>query len=360
MVKYLYLSSLVFYNYSNSLFRIIILLFLLLYPIAKILTHKNYWVVPNEIRHLSFFYLCWLLTVLVSLFINISTFDFALSGPAVEMLTPIVFGWIILSWYVTLNFVKHKNGINKKIQISNSLYFIVFIAIFDVAVRYLQEPDCFLNYLCRFEAKTVGLFSTSNATGLSIMFVLVLLRVIGGYVKFEILLSIILLTTMARASIIAYLICLTFIVFFKANIRWKLTLGFPLVLAIILNLIYDPLELANDGSANSKADFFKAAYTLIENGSFGEILFGFGASFSTITLKLNVNDWSPHVPILKSFMYYGFIGVWFYLLSLILIVSKFRMLFWPTVGYFISGLAGAPIVFLAYAWAIWVLKVSYD
>ena len=52
------------------------------------------------------------------------------------------------------------------------------------------------------------------------------------------------------------------------------------------------------------------------------LFFGFGESFSTVNSILNVNDWSPHLLLLKAFLYFGIAGVVLYLESM-LVMSCF-------------------------------------
>jgi hypothetical protein len=353
MFIYIYLLSVVLYNYDNPYIRLSVVLFIIAYPVIVASRAVNFVILSNDVLRISGFYLLWILTIFISFLFNADSFAISIYGPNVEMLTPFMFISIVfaLILFDRRNQLSLPPGVN---EIKKSLNLIVAVLIFDLIIRYYLEPYCFMNYSCRFEAKTVGLYVTTNATALSVMFVLLVLRVIGGFKAYEIILIALLISTMGRSAIVAYFVVVPFVIYSKSGFFGRFLINICFFGFLLYFYFHDPFSFRSDGSALSKLDFFKSVGALIVSSSIANILFGFGASFDSVVSALGVNDWSPHVPILKSIMYFGLIGAAFYIFSLNLIIRQTRILLLPIIGYLVAGGAGAPIVFPAIIWGLWV------
>ena len=159
-----------------------------------------------------------------------------------------------------------------------------------------------MNYNQRFSAKNMGLFVNTNVLGQAIVFMIIIADFIKlKYKKFiQLILIILLVTTMARAAILS--LCVTYSVkwFWREGIMFKICS----ILGVVgIFLIFSYLNLDKDGSLLSKFEFFSNTLILFNNGSIYDVIFGFGASFDLIVLKLNVGEFSPHLSILKAFLY---------------------------------------------------------
>tara|TARA_A100001015_G_scaffold2557_1_gene3384 strand:- start:5357 stop:6262 length:906 start_codon:yes stop_codon:yes gene_type:complete len=261
-----------------------------------------------------------------------------LSGPAVESLTFILFVPFIFGFYLLKDY---KFSINSKKYLYIS--FLIFFSL-EMVYRYTLNSECFLNYSCRFEAKTVGLFSTTNVTGASIALICLSLLTFAWKWKWPvfILLNLVLLTTMARAVIVGYLIALAFISFQRIRSNTlKLVIGSFILFSIVFLFLY--FNALIDGSFLSKIDFIKSTALILQNSSWMELLIGNGISFEKITRILDVQGWSPHAPYLKALLYYGFFGLLVYFVTILLIL-RLRMV--PVLlCYAAFSFGGAPIIF---------------
>lgn len=289
------------------------------------------------------------ISILIFLFfcilVNSDTFLLNISGPQGEIFAAIVgFSFI---FYLEIA----KNEKTREINFAHLLkYFLLGylgILLCDLLLRYIQEPACFLNYFCRKEAKTVGLFNTTNVTGVNIASILITLLVIKQAKNFKFiffLMNLILLTTMARAAIVAYIFVLLLYAIFRSNFFVKLFFITISVFLFIMLAIYNPQNILNDGSLLSKIDFLNQTLVLAKNADMTELMFGYGASFNSVATVLNVNGWSPHLPFLKAFFYFGIWGFILYIFSLIVplyvIGSQFM---WPLLVNQIAALAGGPM-----------------
>jgi hypothetical protein len=333
----LFFTLCLFHNFANSYLRLFAILYILLYPISMLINFKCR--INLKDSALFIFSIAWILLCSVSFLFNSETFKIDFNGAGVELFTPFLFILIPLGFLIINN-----NPYNIYNTAELTLKFTVGILILDLLLRYYESPSCFLNYSCRFEAKTVGLFSTTNALGLSLLILLASLRVAGNKIKYEIFIFFIFITTMARASIIAYIFFILFYFLSSVSFKKSVFILFPLFISIIYFAISDPLNLSEDGSANSKIEFFTKTYEIFVNtDNLGNVLFGYGSSLEAITDLLGINGWSPHVPVLKVYLYYGILGVVFYFISILLIYNYNKRNFLILFSYIIAGLAGAPI-----------------
>jgi len=277
--------------------------------------------------------------------VNSSTFQLSISGPQGEIFAAIV-GF---SFIFYLEIIKSKKS--REINTTRLLKYFVMgyfgILVFDLLLRYIQEPTCFMNYFCRKEAKTVGLFNTTNVTGVNIATILITLLVVKQAKNFKFLfifLHLILLTTMARAAIVAYVFVLLVYFVFKSHFFVKLTAFSISVVLIAIIAIYNPYNILSDGSLLSKIDFLNQTLVLAKGADLRELMFGYGASFDSVATVLNVNGWSPHLPFLKAFFYFGIWGIIFYFFSILVPVYVVGTKFiWPLLVNQIAALAGGPM-----------------
>ena len=173
--------------------------------------------------------------------------------------------------------------------------YVLFLLI-ECAIRYLIEPTCFLNYSCRFEAKTVGYHSTTNALGTSLIVILSSLIYHHVYRYTRIMLATVLVTSMARAAIISQFFGVALIKLVNSQFLVKM-LSFVAV-SVVITFVYlvDPLGVSADGSLLSKFAFFGSAHERLNTASADQLLIGFGANFEQVANVVGVNGWSPHAP----------------------------------------------------------------
>jgi hypothetical protein len=216
-----------------------------------------------------------------------------------------------------------------------------------------------MNYNCRFEAKTVGYFSTTNALGTSLAVILISLVIYTSKLKIiKTALAFLLLSSMARAAIISVAIVYLVVKFAKSSKSMRIIICCFGILAISTIAIYDPLELKNDGSGLSKIEFFESSLELASSTNIDALLFGFGANFQDVTTILGVNDWSPHVPILKALLYFGFIGVLLHLYYIWGVIKLNTNMVYPVFVFIILGFAGAPLYFPTFLTCFAILRAS--
>ncbi len=331
------------YNIKIPMIRLLLISFWMLLPfIFLLVSFKSKYLYKKIFIKELFISIFLILLLTFSIVINIDTFKIGFSGPQVEMWTAFLY---IFSSYLFLYYSKlDKFKINKNFV----FYFFVIVILFlfaDMIIRYIQNPGCFLNYSCRHDSKVLGLFMNSNITGQITAFLIVITWYIDLKYKkiFQILLLWFLFAALARSAWIALILTyvISFVILRKGLIKYLLfSLGF---LIILLFFIIDPLNLQNDGSGLSKLHFFIRTYEIIQESNWLHIFFGFGASFEAISNLLNMNGWSPHVAILKAFLYYGIIGLIIYFYILYRLVKFDKRMKLPILVYVIFSLAGGPI-----------------
>lgn len=329
------------YNVQISIIRLILVSGIMILPIVYLYgatLSKNF--IFSLLTSISI-----LIFLFFSILINSNTFSLNISGPQGEIFAAIVgFSFI---FYLEMARNKKTHEVNFSHFLKYFLLCYLGILLCDLLLRYVQEPACFLNYFCRKEAKTVGFFSTTNVTGVNIATILVTLLVIKQAQNFKFtffLLHLILLSTMARAAIVAYIVVLLLYFIFRFNLFIKFIVIISSVFLIIMISVYNPQNILSDGSLLSKIDFLNKTLILAKNAEMTELIFGYGASFDSVATVLNVNGWSPHLPFLKAFFYFGIFGVVFYILTLIVPLYAVGAQFtWPLLVNQIAALAGGPM-----------------
>lgn len=337
----LFLLSATIYNAKIAAVRLILILVFCVAPLILLICRPlaN---LDSKTKPMIILSGLWVLYFIIWFSKNFSDFVFDFSGPNVEMMTPVLFFIHLYAIPLLLNYPRERL---RAVLLRFSLLLVAFL-IFEMVLRYFSEPVCFLNYNCRFEAKTVGFFSTTNALATSLVVVMLSFFAVSQLrPRARLALEFILLTSMARSAIIGYLFGLFLKAFsaLKSSTRLLLFAGFGA--GVGLFLFYDPLRLLGDGSANSKIDFFLSAWSLLFAGDPQAIWLGFGANFASVVETLGVRGWSPHAPILKAFMYFGVVGVFLYSLFIGSFLFAFPKSVIPVAAYLLLGLAGAPIFF---------------
>lgn len=327
-------------NLDNPILRFIAILLWSLPPVMLVISNlHNIRMINREVNELFFvifmmtsLFLCWLY--------NNDTLEIGVSGVYAEMLTPFLY---IVNFFtlVSLRFLITKDEISEKFLFNFILFFIIFVYI-DMVCRYIEAPQLFLNYDERFQAKNTGFFSNTNVLGQSLAFLIIIINLLNIRFKllFQLLLMIVLISTMARSAILAVILVYGISVFWERGRIYR-------CLAIIiccLSLIYFMMsDFVHDGSFLSKIEFVDATTSLIVKSDISDIIFGFGASFDVITSKLDVRGYSPHLSILKAFLYYGLVGVSFFIFYLYRMYKLNNRFIYPIITFLIFGLAGAPI-----------------
>ena len=336
----LWLMSLTVFNSSISGIRIFLILYSVGYPFLYLLS-KSSVIVKKEFLWIIGFSLYWTLYFSLWFAINIESISFDLSGPNVEMFTPFlyltnVFSFMMLSRLSNF-FLKDSIRIFLKI-------YCVFLVV-DCLYRYFVEPNCFLNYSCRVEAKTVGFHSTTNALGVSLIVILSSLLYVNAKSIYKIVFPALLVSTMARAAIIAQLIGYGVKTYLNRGLFLKFVVIILSVAFIYFIYLINPLGIFSDGSLLSKIDFFNSAFNVVPYSNTGQLLLGYGSNFREVTDIVGVNGWSPHAPMLKAFFYFGFIGVFLYFASLFCFARLRPGMWFVTLVFLICSVAGAPIYF---------------
>ena len=346
VILFLFLVLCYFYNFQTTYLRLAVIF---LWALASIYIalgsskRSSFDFIMISLVYTSYF--------LMSLALRPWDLGLSISGPQVEALTVFLFPVYFLI------FGSYKN-IDSSVVRSKVIWTLIFLFLIDVCLRYYLDSYCFMNYQCRYAAKTVGLFSTTNVTGACI--VLLILTTIQLKVPFKkaaiTLLTLILITTMARAAIAGLLVGVLY--YLGTSSRRSKFFGSVLVLAILSIMIYliYTFNIFQDGSLLSKVDFISNTYLVFKGANAQQILFGFGSSYESIIGLLGVNDWSPHIPLLKAFLYFGVLGVAMYLFPLIWIIKLDRKMITVLVGYGVFSIGGAPIVFPALIGSMLLLR----
>lgn len=318
-------------NFRFTALRIIAILFWIAIPIILLFRKQR---IDNN-NYLQFTLLTFFTVLLTFPFLlNSNSLSLNLTGPAVELFTPFLapFGILYMGQKKT-NFDSHK-----------VIKLIVVLLVLEAAYRFIVAPDLFLNYFNRQQAKTIGWFSTTNVNGqilASLFFVIWQEKDFKNRKLFLITVILLLITAMARAATVSVMITFLMIYLFNNRVNfWLLILGF----LVITFFVIDPLNLGQDGSFLSKIEFITTTIEIIKSSSFTQIIFGYGLNFDSITSILGVNGWSPHIPFLKAYMYFGLIGLMFYVFHISqLVFLGSRNFLAPLLTYLILGMAGAPI-----------------
>lgn len=323
-------------NFQGTAGRVIAIILWVIIPFVLLFKLEKFYLRKRE--YLSFlFYSISISILFISILMNIDTFKFELDGPTVEKLTPFL-GFFTFPFFFL---VSNQNHQKTKKYIYNALILTLIFYSLEMFYRLWIAPDLFMNYFNRQAAKTIGLMSTTNVNGqsLAVIFSLILFVKIPRKKTLLLITTLLLISSMARSAIVAALMSLIIYSFFRLKKGIKIT-----VTGLILSLfIIDPLDFMNDGSLLSKIEFVKSTITIIENSSLKQILFGYGMSYEEIISTLGVQNWSPHLPFLKAYLYFGILGLANYFISIIVLLFLNRTFIFPLITYFIFSLAGAPI-----------------
>jgi hypothetical protein len=346
VVLFLFLVSCYFYNFQNTYLRLAVIFCWTLASIYIFLGSSKR--VSVDIMVISLVYTSYFL---MSLILRPADLGLSISGPKVEALTVFLFP---VYFFI---FGGYKN-VDSFVVRSKVIWTLIVLLLIDVCLRFYLDSHCFMNYQCRQAAKTVGLFSTTNVTGACIT--LLILTVIQLKVQFKkaaiTLLTLILVTTMARAAIAGLLVGVLYYVATNYR-RSRFFVGFliSIIVTIMSYLIYI-FNIFQDGSLLSKFDFISSTYLVLKGANVQQILFGFGSSYESIIGILGVNDWSPHIPAIKAFLYFGGLGVAMYFFPLLWMIKMDRKMITVLVGYGVFSMGGAPIVFPALIGSMLLLR----
>lgn len=331
------------FNFDNAVMRMVALLAWSLFPLIVIYFTTRNSFLKSELLELtlSVLFVCYFL---MSMLINASTLSLSITGASAELLSPILIVFHGIQVFACNRFIKKNKGDNY-ILINGYFWTVILLLCIDMVYRYITNSNCFMNYMCRYEAKTIGFFSTTNVTGQTLSFLICISWYIGFYKRAlaQSIMLILLITTMARSAMLA--LAFAFIIhsmFFSNRIIIRL-FSVIFVIAVSTFLFLDPMDLRQDGSGQSKVDFFSSVYTAVMSGSLSQLLFGFGASFEYVVNLVGVNGWSPHASVLKAILYYGFFGLLIFFLFLARMILYDKKLLAPIICFLIFGLAGAPI-----------------
>lgn len=329
-------------NFRFQFLRIPSILIWALIPTFYIFISKNYRNI-NKSLLINYVVPYFLLTIILffPILYNINDFELEFSGSSVEKITAFLTPFSCVT-FVMLSGVS-VNKFNKSIDIG--VWLIIGFFLFEALYRYSVAPELFLNYFKRHPAKTIGLLSTTNVNGQVLTLLFVSLLVIPFKKKFLALsiILILLITSMARSAIVSLLIVWFIYLISKSNFIFKVILT-TIAFFISVYLLFD-IGLSTDGSLLSKIEFISATKTIIENSDLTQLVFGYGMSYQSITNTLGVQGWSPHLPVLKAFLYYGIFGVIYYLGTIYLLYRFNNKILLPMIAYLILSLAGAPLFF---------------
>ena len=336
----LWLISLTVFNSSIYGVRIFFILYSVAYPTLYLLSNSSL-VVKKEFLWVMGFSFFWTLYFSFWFFLNINSISFDLSGPNVEMFTPFLYLTNIFSFIM----LSRLSNFFLKDSLKTFLKIYCLFLIIDCIYRYFVEPNCFLNYSCRFEAKTVGFHSTTNALGLSLIVIISSLLYVNAKSFYKIVLPALLISTMARAAIVAQLVGYGVKTYLNRGLILKFFFIFlSLVLFYYIYLI-NPFDIFSDGSFLTKIDFFNSALNILPHSNTRQLLLGYGSNFKEVTEIVGVDGFSPHAPMLKAFFYFGFIGVFLYFASLLSYISLAPGMWFVAMVFLICSIAGAPIYF---------------
>jgi hypothetical protein len=327
----------VFFNSTNTYIRLLDIALWLSIPFLVLIIQSSK--IPCREQEWISLFLLFYFFFFMSYLLNIDTLSFDISGPAVEKLTPFLFIPSMAVWFM----YKDKSLRLNDPSIVGLFYILLTSAlIFEALYRGVVYPEFFMDYDNRQAAKTVGWFSTTNVTGQ----IIALFISISWFLKFknkeiiQTILLLILITTMARASIIALFVGYALYQIFYIKSKFMIIVTAALLFYVALE---NPLNIFKDGSLLSKFDFIYRVLDIIRNSDLKNILFGYGASYSAVVNLLDVSGWSPHLPILKAFLYYGVFGVLFYFFTFLYIYYHNKTMLLPLLIFAILSMAGAPI-----------------
>lgn len=323
-------------NFQNTIVRVLAIALWIIIPMILLIKSKSLKIANKEYR-MFLTYSVSIVLLFLSIIVNIESFKFELNGPTVEKLTPFL-GFFTLPFFFLVSSLKGENIQN---HIKKAIILTLGFFLFEMFYRLFIAPNLFLNYFNRQAAKTIGLMTTTNVNGQALAMLFSALLFIKFPRKKTILfiISIILISTMARSAVVAIIISL----FIYSFIKLKNSSKYIILSAIVILVISDPLNFVNDGSFLSKIEFIRSTILIVKNSDLSQILFGYGMNYEKVVSTLGVQNWSPHIPFLKAYFYFGILGLMNYMVSLLLLIYFDRQFLFPMITYFVFSLAGAPI-----------------
>ena len=260
-----------------------------------------------------------------------------------EFITPFLFAAVLIGYLGLRKLGEERSTETTLSALTNSLIAVLLI---DFTLRFFSfYPVCQL-HCDRFNMKMGGLFPNSNVAGQisSILFVYNFIFARGkNWPRITFLFSLTILT-FSRAAIIVNLFAVAYCIS-TFSIRSKLTRICLLVLssASLLIVLY---ALNDDYSLSSKFIFYEKFWHILDSptNDLWVYYFGGGLSFLSMTKYFDLGGFSGHSPFIKEFLYYGLVGLLWYLSIFIFIIFTIpRTLLFIVLlsGHFITGL---PIV----------------
>lgn len=332
-------------NFRFQFLRIPCILIWVLVPTIYIFFTKKYHYINKKLVY-SYIIPYFVLTIILlfPIIYNINDFKLEFSGASVEKITAFLTPFACTSFILLSSISKSESNYHNK-SISIGVILILMFFIFEALYRYFVAPDLFLNYFNRHPAKTIGLLSTTNVNGqvLTLLFISILIVPFKRKILILTIIFILLITSMARSAMAALLIGLLLFLISKSNFIIK-SIFIVLGVFIFSYLLFD-VGLSKDGSLLSKIEFISATKSIVEESGLSQLIFGYGMSYKSIINTLGVQGWSPHLPILKAFLYYGVFGFIYYIGTMYLLYRFNKKILLPLISFSILSLAGAPLFF---------------
>ena len=175
-VLVLFIGISFFYNVQIPVLRLIFVLLILALPLYLLLNVK----LAKSFYILLALFLVPILYMLIVVLLRANSFELNINGPQGEILAAFVGVSFIFSLMLFL--VVKTYNLNPHQLLDSVVFMLLFVSTLDMAFRYFAEPQCFMNYFCRREAKIVGFFATSNVTGVNIATLLMFI-ISAGFAK---------------------------------------------------------------------------------------------------------------------------------------------------------------------------------
>lgn len=337
----------------DSILRFILLLFWYSFPFFYIYMKKKSSISNDQYMYVLILFLFYMV-MLFSRLIFIDSLSIGFTGAVVEMLTPLLFSSGIIYLYL----IKEYSDSDKIYRFFVYVCLIIIIMmLFDFIFRYLNNPYCSIHYSCRSAAKRGGVFINSNIVGQLAGGLILVFLIARKSILATALVVFFLIFSFSRAAWLAVSIAIILFFYIKSTGLTKVIFSTTALLIIVSAIIIDPLGLSHDGSGLSKFEFFQITFDIIKHADALNIIFGFGASYSDITTLIDLNGWSPHASVLKAFLYYGLVGVIFYLYIIFIHLKMYPESLPLIVYYVVIGLSGAPIYWPSLTMLILILFV---
>lgn len=240
------------------------------------------------------------------------------------------FSYVVVYAMITSSYISDKQIIK---SIEKAAWVVIFIISIDTAWR-LTHPgaptDLMTNsleaqglffYLYKFNTL---MFADSNTVAIGLQCIFFLMFYFSKKVNVNnnilIVLALLILLTLSRASIISTLFC--FLLFQYRIFRWFLSLLVPVFIIYMVNN-YASIGLG-DGSALSKFDIIRRFFSYLESADLINLIFGSGSGSSTSELGIY-----GHISFVTSVVEFGIVGTFIYLVFFIssAIKSNLRSLY---------------------------------